>query len=513
MSSFPPQNPYLMGGSVYPCVHWDSTASDSTPLRVWRSDRVVDESEVDWIPSTPHNMGMGHRPYEDGEEAVLFSGSGCVGKIRITGGAFELIDRLLIPGFEQQFAPEDEVRSVVAGVHDAGTDDATILARLHEFLDPRGVAKENVPNGVYVMLDRDGNYFAGFGTTIYKVADESPGDARSPLKIVASYDLRDGLLPEEAAQISRLLGLAMTYDGHIAVAMPGIVAILDRELSSMEYVMLPDEAIDNGVTVDPGGGVFVVTSKYMRRLDWNGSRLSVDEADGAWAEPYDYVPNPKAFSRGAGNTPTLMGFGDNAHRLVIIADAGEPVKIVAMWRDQIPDDFTGVEGATSRRVAGQLPIRFNPAATIEFSPHVNGYGTMMMASAWDEPALGPDGFDYYGTLFTAGVSRRAPRGSEKFTWHPETYTLMSDWVTDFPSQVALHPVSAESNTVTLCAIENGVYSLVVLDWDTGQQVGTVTLGSNPIFNANGGFFIPLDNGDLYVTGGFGPVRIRGASAQ
>ena len=48
----------------------------------------------------------------------------------------------------------------------------------------------------------------------------------TPLSI-ASYDLRDGLLPEEAAQISRLLGLAMTYDGHIAVAMPGIVAILD----------------------------------------------------------------------------------------------------------------------------------------------------------------------------------------------------------------------------------------------------------------------------------------------
>jgi hypothetical protein len=86
-------------------------------------------------------------------------------------------------------------------------------------------------------------------------------------------------------------------------------------------------------------------------------------------------------------------------------------------------------------------------------------------------------------------------------------------VTDFPSQVALHPVSSSSNTVTLCAIEDGLYSLVVLDWDTGERVGTITLGTSPIFNANGGFFIPLDSGDLYITGGFGPVRIRRPRAE
>ena len=31
---------------------------------------------------------------------------------------------------------------VVAGLVDAGSDDATILARLHEFLDPRGFARQ-----------------------------------------------------------------------------------------------------------------------------------------------------------------------------------------------------------------------------------------------------------------------------------------------------------------------------------------------------------------------------------
>ena len=55
-----------------------------------------------------------------------------------------------------------------------------------------------------------------------------------------------------------------------------------------------DEAIDNGISVAPDGEIYVVTSKYMRKLVWNGSDLSDDEADGAWEEPYEDVPNPRS---------------------------------------------------------------------------------------------------------------------------------------------------------------------------------------------------------------------------
>ncbi|MGI9519044.1 MAG: hypothetical protein ACR2NP_18470 [Pirellulaceae bacterium] len=68
-------------------------------------------------------------------------------------------------------------------------------------------------------------------------------------------------------------------------------------------------------------------------------------------------------------------------------------------------------------------------------------------------------------------------------------------------------MSAASNTVTLTLVEEGVYSLVHVDWDTGEPVGKVVLGDNPIFNTAGGFFIPLNEDDIYVTGVFGPVRI------
>lgn len=74
-------------------------------------------------------------------------------------------------------------------------------------------------------------------------------------------------------------------------------------------------------------------------------------------------------------------------------------------------------------------------------------------------------------------------------------------------QWALHPVSAASNTVTLTPLEDGVYSLVHLNWNTGEEVGKVILGINPIFNTAGGLFISLNENEIYVTGVFGPVRI------
>jgi hypothetical protein len=79
---------------------------------------------------------------------------------------------------------------------------------------------------------------------------------------------------------------------------------------------------------------------------------------------------------------------------------------------------------------------------------------------------------------------------------------------DYPLQSALHPVSASSSdTVTLAPLESGAYSLVHIDWDTGKEVGSVILGANPIFNTTGGFIIPLNENETYISGVFGPVRI------
>jgi hypothetical protein len=114
----------------------------------------------------------------------------------------------------------------------------------------------------------------------------------------------------------------MTYDGFLMVAMPSAVAAISRDLTQVVAAALPGEAIDNGISLDDQGGVYLVTDAYMRKLVWAGSRLSMDEADGAWKEPYPYAKDKPGLwlSRGAGATPTLMGFGPDEDHLVVLSD-------------------------------------------------------------------------------------------------------------------------------------------------------------------------------------------------
>ena len=512
--ALPPRNPYLMDGSIYPVVHFDPGATDASPFPNWGGVIAITPENVQRIPHSPHNIGCAHYPYPDGDEVMFSSGINFVSKIRITGDAFERITTLRIPEIDLADATDNEIDQMIEVILDAGGSEDRFIPQLREFLSRQGINAESLVNGMYTCLDMDGNYYGGWGTTVYKVGDKIPGKSDSDLQILKAVDLRDHLPSVIAQEINRLLALGMTYDGHIAVGLPGLIAIMDRDLENVRYIHLEGEAVDNGFSIDEHGGIYVVTSRYMRKLVWNGETLSDDEEDGAWKVEYESIPNQRSLSRGSGNTPTLMGFGEGADRLVFISDAGNPIHIMAFWRDEIPEDFERIEGTTSRRVAAKVPIRFNPPATIEWSPHVYGNGVLMMASSWTDPVLEDGKFDLFSTLFTAGVSRDAPRGAEKWSWNRETRTLESDWVLeDIPLQWGLYPVSTASNTVTLAKLDEGVYSLESYDWDTGEKRGSITLGKSPIFNVVGGLYLPMANGDIYVHGAFGPLRISRPAAK
>lgn len=506
-AALPPANPFLIQNSVYPSVHFDPAQTDTTGLPVWSGETKIEPSQVQWLPGLT-TIGTVHRPYGGNEHAIFFSGGNRVGKIRITGSDFSMVDEVPIPGLEDNTMSTTQIREIVKQMESAKGDEIKYLPPFRKFLEKTAQRSATLGNGVYTLMDKDGYYYAGWGTTVYKVGDVRPGDVNSPIEIVKSYDVRDGVPADQRDKLSRIFGFAMTYDGHIAIAMPGIIAVMDRDFKGMQYILLGDEAVDNGISVDDKGGIYCVTSKYMRKVVWDGKKLSDKEEDGAWKSEYDYVPNPKALSRGAGNTPALMGFGPNDDKLAVLADAGSKISVIAFWRDEIPRDFKQKEGTKSRRIADQLPLKIKVPATIEWSPHIYGNGVMMFASAWPDPVKQEDGkVSVFETVLTAGVTREAPVGAEKWSWNSDTKSFKSDWVANVPVQWALHPVSAASNTVSLTLIEKGVYSLVHVDWETGKEVGKVILGTNPIFNTAGGFFIPLNENDIYVTGVFGPVRI------
>jgi hypothetical protein len=505
--ALPPNNPFLIQNSVYPSVHFNSAQTDVTTLPVWQGDVKIEPSQVNWLPGLT-TIGTVHLPYSGGEHALFFSGGNRVGKIRITGGDFSMIDEVSIPGLEDDTISTTQLRRIVKQMKSANGDEKKYLPPLREFLEKTSQSSTTLGNGVYTLMDMDGYYYAGWGTSVYKVGDVRKGNVNSPIEIVKSYDLRSGLPVEQQDKISRIFGFGMTYDGHLAIAMPGIIAVMTRDLENMQYILLEGEAVDNGISVDNEGGIYCVTSKYMRKFVWDGKRLSDKEADGAWKSEYDYVPNPKAMSRGSGNTPTIMGFGPDDDKLVVLADAGEQIKVIAFWRNEIPQGFKQKPGTKSRRIADQLPLTITVPATIEWSPHVYGNGVMMMASAWPDPVKQDDGkVAVFETILTAGVTREAPVGAEKWSWDSKTNSFKSDWTVDYPLQWAMYPVSAASNTVTLTTAQDGVYSLIHVDWDTGKEIGKIVLGTNPIFNTAGGLFIPINENEIYITGVFGPVRI------
>lgn len=503
----PPKNPYLIANSHYPSVHFNPAQSDVTALPSWNKNGTLSEENVQWLPWVT-SIGTVHRPYENGEEALFVSGTNKVGKIKITNGAFEWVDEVVVPGFEYEVPSDEEIRDTVDKMIAGGTDEAKYLPPYAAHVKAIKQSSANIGNGIYTMMDNEGNYFCGFGTSIFKVSDKTPGDVNSEIEITKAFNVKDGVTPEEAKQISRIFALGMTYDGNIAVAMPGIIAVLSRDLSDMQYVMLDGEAVDNGISIDDKGGIYCVTSKYMRKIVWDGKKLSDKEEDGAWKAAYDHVPNPKALSRGSGNTPALMGFGPDEDHLVFVADAGDDISAVAFWRDEIPKDFKQKEGTKSRRIADQIKLTIDVPATIEWSPHIYGNGVMMMASAWEDPVYDENGkLAIFETVLTAGVTRKPPAAVEKWSWNKKTRSLKSDWTKHRGLQWALHPVSSSSNTVTLTLAEEGLYSLVTYDWTSGEEISSLILGNNPIFNTAGGLFIPVDENRIYITGVMGPVII------
>jgi hypothetical protein len=505
--SLPPNNPYLIQNSKYPSVHFNPAQSDATNLPTWNKDITLKKENVKWLPWVT-SIGTAHRPYKSGEEALFVAGTNKVGKIRITNGDFSWVDELMIPGFEYETPTTEQITHTVEAMMAAGNDEEKYLPPYTKHVKDIRQSSANIAFGIYCVMDHEGNYFVGWGTSMHRVSDKTPGDINSGIEITHSFNLKDGLPPEEAKKISRIMAMGMTYDGFIAVAMPGIIAILDRDLGNMQYILLEGEAVDNGISVDEKDGIYLVTSKYMRKIVWDGKTLSDKEEDGAWKSAYDYVPNQKAFSRGAGNTPALMGFGPDEDHLVLLADAGDDINVVAFWRDEIPEDFKQKPGTKSRRIADQLALTIDVPATIEWSPHIYGNGVMMMASAWPDPVYDENGkLAVFETVLTAGVTREPPIGVEKWSWNKETRTLKSDWTKLRRLQWALHPVSAASNTVTLTVLEDGIYSLLTVDWTTGEEIATTILGNNPIFNTAGGIFIPIDSNRTYITGVFGPVMI------
>lgn len=514
MTSFPnqpPRNPWLTD-SVYPTSHFNPGATDSVSFPGPVEGKTLRKGEdakfqANFMVSNPAVKKVG-------ADTVAFA-SGMFGlrKLLLTGKALESISYWPYPGFEaeSEAASEAAMDALLArwdAARRAGDDDK--LFEAIQGINDVGFSHAVGINGVYNLFDRDGFHYCVFGgTKVLKSTDDN--EAQVPARIVKQADVAAAMPPGVAQSVSRIIALSMTYDGFLVAAAPGAVVILDRDLNVKSYVAFSGEAVDNAVPLDEHGGIYVVTSRRMLKVVWDGEKLSSDEKDGAWESGYEWMPDQKAFalgsiSRGSGTTPTLMGFGDDPDKLVVIADGAEDgTNLVAFWRDAIPEDFEQKPGTKSRRIADQAPIKISKA-TIEPSPNVLGYGIAVVNSTYPKPVPEPG----FHNGFMAGVTRPAPKGIQKFNWNPETRRLEEDWLNaEIDNSDIMVPVVSAATGLLYAANKRALtYEYVGIDWDTGEtRERWVFPNDSAMWNAFGGITTILEDGDLLIGGAFAIKRI------
>ena len=386
--NMPARNPWLVD-SAMPINHANAAQTDSVLHAGPTKGRKLTAADVLIVPTVFTSSPLIKK--EGGETILIGSGVNGIRKIIATGESFKEVSFLPYPGFGATAAKgtPEAIRAVLAEADAArrSNDEAKILA-VSKKMEELGFTYKTLMDGAYNLLDKDGFHYALFGgVNIIKTTDDN--DPKKPIRLVKAKNVTEDLPPELAKSVSRIVGINMTYDGHLVAAAPGAVFLLDRDLNLKSTITFPGEAVDNGVAVDEKG-IYVVTSGRMLKIVWTGTKLSYDEADGGWQSDYNTMSPEEsaamgALSRGSGTTPTLMGFGNDADRLVVISDADKNgANLVAFWRDEIPAGFKQKPGTKSARIADQIRADITKT-TLELSAVVVGYGVAVMNSTYPEP--------------------------------------------------------------------------------------------------------------------------------
>jgi hypothetical protein len=272
------------------------------------------------------------------------------------------------------------------------------------------------------------------------------------------------------------------------------------------------------MAIDENNGIYVATgSKYpkgdgmMRKLVWTGIEISDKETDGAWISPYnggDWPPAIKA-GTGAGSTPTLMGFGEDEDKLVLITDGQNRMNLVAFWRNGIPESHQQKEGAKSRRIAGFIPIKAGlpedkPWIQSEQTIVVNGWGAFLVNNLIDEGHP-----DRIIDVMTVGPVHPGPKGMERVEWNTDKNEFTSIWTRNDVVSTSMVPLVTSGSNMVLVngyTTERG-WEITGLDWNTGKNRTRVEFGHTNRGNGAYAILQLLENGDILFNSVIGPYRI------
>jgi hypothetical protein len=380
---------------------------------------------------------------------------------------------------------------------------------------PRLQSKEDAISGAYSLVDKDGVCFVPRGPCIESFRDAIPGELDSPIT-----KARDFTIPENLGKSTddSIVGINLTYDGRIIfLTRRGLVGSLSRQLDDFAWLQVgePQEEVSNSIAVDETGGIFVVTDRSVKRVQWDaaeGQRLCL-----SWSVPYRTNGQREngRLGTGSGTTPTLMGVGQQ-DKFVVIGDGQSLMHMVLLWRNEIPADWAGLPGR-DRRIAAEVPVTFgDPEAlrsTTEQSLTVRGYGIVTVSNLYGK--LGPwmrqmarrrMGNDIHNvTIYRSNRPGIAPYGIEKFSWNPATRELESVWANrSLSCPNGIPTMSAATGLFYCIGQRDGAWTLEAVDWDTGQSAFHQTL---PPGSKSNSFYAATEIADdgTILTGTYGGV--------
>ncbi|MBI4799967.1 MAG: hypothetical protein HY794_14820 [Desulfarculus sp.] len=519
--SMPTPNPYLADSSSA-ITHFDSAQTDSMPygppLGVYKVDPKIEQV----VPGGPVNiitLGSTDSNYmwEVGTDRVsyVYKAGGqwnTVAKYEAlaeaTGGAYPALPDANLLAFGQSSA--------------VGMTTTTMDSQL---IDLFGNNYSNrLGNGSYVVVDKDNVLYANYANSIYGFAlkDSSQPSAGIYLryKIDNVINSIEGNSPAPPAG-TRITGLSMSYDGHIIVTFTNGVGAIDRNLnpaSKSFYRFGDDEYVSNSIAVDEKNGIYVASDKLMRKLFWTGTTLSDKAADGAWSSTYDHsteLPPIIKFGTGTGSTPTLMGFGNDPDKLVVITDGSKQMNLVAFWRDNIPNDFMQKAGTPSRRVADQIPVtcgfpKLPEWIQSEQSVVVSGYGAFVVNNIPETVSSEIKNANKFLQVALMGPAYLSSFGTERFAWDKAAHQWSSAWARPDVSSTSMIPAHSQIDGMVLVngyTSANG-WEVTGLDWQTGATAHQTIFGQANFGNGAYAILQAFDNGDLLFNSIAGPVRVN-----
>lgn len=506
----PVANPYLASafGGI---THFDPSQSDSIPYGPPKGTFNVDPLEQPISPGGPVNIVTLASTSESYMWAV---GSDRVAYIEVSDGNWNEVARENAPAYLSDalssIAPEIHTRMGEATFEGMSADEVH-----SELIDNYGQEyRLRIANGIYSVVDRDNLLYANFGNGVYVFALKDQENPSAGIEI--KYRMENAIEEIDVAEEGAVLcGLTMTYDGFLVINFSNGIAVVDRTLGIIKsMVSFEGENTTNSIAIDEKNGIYLATDRMMRKLVWTGAKLSDEEDDGAWSSPYDFSeerPPIVKHTTGTGATPTLMGFGEDADKLVVITDGCKQMNLVAFWRDEIPERFAQQPGTQSRRIAGQIPVTCGftsppPWVQSEQSVVVRDYGAFVVNNL----PFDADSMQRVNNIL--GVTTLGPvyppsYGVERFRWNTGTHQWESVWSRTDVSSTSMVPIhSQSSNMAVVGGYYNDGWEITGMDWNTGETVHRTLFGKSNYGNGAYAILQFFPNGDLLFNSLVGPYR-------